>query len=123
MLKVPRTIPSRCTIRGGGGSSITVAGADAASPGALVTVSAGGGAAVGVSTGAATTGGAASATVVAFVAGSGVAVATDVAGDSCFRYCAATKAYASAGGSICSHSPFAPTSLTASPCFKVPSTL
>src|SRR6266404_4953347 len=122
ILKVPRTIPSRCTMRGGGGSSTAAAGVDVISVGALV----GGGTAragvvAGVSVGAATTGGA-SATVAVLGAGS-VGVVAGAAGASCFRYCAATKANASAGGSISNHSPLAPISLTASPCFRVPSTL
>src|SRR5438876_2012674 len=121
ILKVPRTIPSRCTTRGGGGSSTAAAGAVVSSVGALVAGVAGAAGGAGVSVGAATTGGA-SATVAVLGAGSAGVVAS-ATGASCFRYCAATNANASAGGSISSHSPLAPISLTVSPCLRVPSTL
>jgi len=45
------------------------------------------------------------------------------AGASCFKYWAATKANASAGGSISSQSPLALSSFTVSPRLRVPSTL
>src|SRR5689334_11205168 len=107
ILKVPRTIPSRCTIRGGGGSSTAAAGVDVNSVGALVAGgTAGAGVVAGDSVAAATTGGASAAVAVVGEASAGVVASA--AGVSCFRYCAATKANASAGGSISNHSPLAP---------------
>src|SRR5215831_19173833 len=90
MLKVPRTMPSRWTMRLGGGSSTgAAAGVEAGSTGAAFVASVGGEVAAGKSLGVGT--GAVYATVV----GAGAASATVVgagAGGSCLRYWAATKA-------------------------------
>src|SRR5436309_523244 len=118
MLNVPRTMPSRCTMRlggstGGAGSATTGAGALVAG---VVT-----GAGAGVSAGGAATG-VGSGTVVGAGAGSGAVVVATLGG-SCLRYCAATKAYASAGASISIQSPLTLISFTASPRLSVPTTL
>src|SRR5690348_14604660 len=113
MLKVPRTIPSRWTIRLGGGSSLAAVegdSVDAVSVTAFVAdrVSVGGVLVVWVSVVAAATA-AASATIL--VSAGAVAI---VPGASCFKYCAATKAYALVGGSISIQSPLVLSWLTVS---------
>src|SRR5437899_2663969 len=113
MLDVPRTYPSRCTTRLGGGSSGF--GSVMVDGGSLVTVGVGVGGSV---VGGVTVGGS---VTTAGVGGGSLAAIT--ASASCLRYCAAMKAYASAGASISVQSPLVPISLTASPCFRIPSTL
>src|SRR5262249_4962392 len=117
MLTVPRTTPSRCTMRLGGGSS--TAGVGGVAGGALVTGDAGG--AGGGSEGGAATG-LVSATVAGGGGGSGGGVGA-VPGASWRRYWAATKPHASAGASISVHAPLVPTSVTVSPRLITPSTL
>src|ERR1051325_1772726 len=56
------------------------------------------------------------------VGGAGVATAA-IAGVSCFKYCAATNAYAPAGGSISVQSPFVVRTFTAAPFSSRPMTL
>src|SRR5438067_11457729 len=139
MLNVPRTTPSRWTMRLGGGSSGLGSIFSVVAGGGLVVVSSGG---VGVGVVAATAGGlvggaaAVTASVTVFVVAGGgslvgevdggvvgVVVATVAGLSSCFKYCAATYADASAGASISIQSPLVLTSLMTSPFFKKPSTL
>src|SRR6185312_12769330 len=126
MLNEPRTTPSCSTMRGCGGSCDTVVAEVSGIigiPGMEVVgavpavVAPAPGASVG---GAATVGISVTVVVVAGVTGSGVGVgfAVTVAPappSSCFKYCAATNAYAFAGAWICVHSPFVSTVCTASP--------
>src|SRR5437660_7308378 len=114
MLTVPRTRPSRWTIRFAGGSS-TATGA-----GSFVEDSTAGGASVGalVITGASVGAGAmvgASATVVDGGGGSAGTVAGTTLGPSCLRNCAATKAYALVGATIWVQCPLVSRSVTLSP--------
>src|ERR1035437_9202176 len=128
MLVMPRTSPSRCTIRGGGGS-VTSGSAAGGGVGAGVGITAGGSVGAGT-TGASVGGGAtvgAAATVVAIGVGSGGAggggVGAGASAGPCFRYCAATNANALVGASISVQSPLVVIGFTASPRFKRPITL
>src|SRR2546425_5294951 len=110
-------------MRLGGGSSAT--GAGAVEAGGLVAAGACGGVGLtGDSVGAGATAGASAtgAAVGGFVSAR-VAAGAGAAGPSCLRYWAATKAYASAGGSISIQSPLVLSSFNASPRFKKPNTL
>src|SRR5689334_3276719 len=99
MLNELRTIPSRCTMRGGGGSSTTGAAFVGASPiaGAGISGVAGGSVGAGATPGV-------SGIVVGAGAGSVGATATTGA-SSCFKYIAAMNAYAFAGAWIWVQSP------------------
>src|SRR2546426_1162816 len=122
MLAVPRTIPSRCTTRLGGGSSAGAAGAGAVRTGALVVVAVSAGAGTtGVSVGAVATCGAS-----ATVAGAGAAsvgVMAGAAGGSCLRDFAPPNAKASPRGPISSPPAFGVGFLPGSPRLSRPSTL
>src|ERR1700729_2822746 len=121
MLTVPPTMPSRCTMRLGGGSS--AGGGNGVGISGVTTGTGGVGVAGGVSTvvvGGAAMGGAFSTIVGVGTTGGGVAGSV---GALCVRNCAATKPKAFVGASISVHSPLVVTVLTASPFTNVPMTL
>src|ERR1700690_2361070 len=121
MLVMPRTMPSRCTIRGGGGSSTT--GSVGGVTGVVIAGVSVEGGTTGTSVGGGATGGTAATMVGAGVGSVGGGVGAGASAGPCFRYCAAMNAYAPGGAPISVQSPFVVIVFTASPLCKRPMTL